>query len=115
MKKIDISNQNRDLFYHPTKHIWFESVNDNTYTIHTDLDYLLEYACMNYDPLPLDAEDFDFESTDQYGNKHKGRIHSFDPSGGPYMAVGDYTINGKVVNRIYQNNKNTYFEVKNEK
>lgn len=115
MKKIDISGQNRDLFYHPTKHIWFESVNDNTFTIHSDLDYLLEYACINYDSLPNDAEEYDFESIDQHGVSHKGKIHSFDPSGGPYMCVDTYMIGDRTLKRIYQKDKTYYFEVEDAK
>lgn len=111
MEKINITNQNRDLRYNRGKHLWFEPVEskENTYTLHSDLDYLLEYACINYDEVKF-ITDADFVSIDQFGNSHMGKIHSYDPSGGPYMSVGNYTINGKVLKRIYQTNKQYYFE-----
>ena len=115
MEKIDNSTQNRDLRYHPNKHLWFEPVNDNTYTIHTDLDYLLEYACINYDPLPENDEEYDFVSVDQNGVSHKGHIQSYDPSGGPYMSIDTYMIGDRKLKRIYQKDKKTYFEVEDAK
>lgn len=109
MQKINITNQNRDLIYNHNKHLWFEKESDNLYTIHTDLDYLLEFSCINYDELPEDADEYDFISTDQYGKQHKGRIVSFDPSGGPYISLNNYIIGNRPVVRIYQENGNTYF------
>jgi hypothetical protein len=37
-------------------------------------------------------------------NGKKGIYTSFDPSGGPYIGVGQYKIEGKTVVRIYDNN-----------
>jgi hypothetical protein len=94
MKKIYITNENRE-----GQRIWFNKVDDRTYTIDSDSDYALEYACMNYKSVPSDAMIYDFEM-----NGKKGIYTSFDPSGGPYIGVGQYKIEGKTVVRIYDNN-----------
>jgi hypothetical protein len=94
MKKIYITNENRE-----GQRIWFNKVDDRTYTIDSDSDYALEYACMNYTSVPSDAMIYDFEM-----NGKKGIYTSFDPSGGPYIGVGQYKIEGKTVVRIYDNN-----------
>lgn len=110
MKKIDISRENRDLMYHKDKSMWFEKINDNEYTIKSDLDYLLKYSCINYDSV-TENDEYDFKSTDQFGITHYGKIISFDPSGGPYIAVENYCIEGKPVKRIYNKDKQYIFVV----
>lgn len=107
MKKIYITNENRDLIYHKTKNLWFEEVSDNIYTIHSDLDYILEYCRIIFDS-KSDSDESDFEFTDVNGVKHNGNILAFDPAGGPYIGVGSYKINGKTLKRIFVKD-NTYF------
>ena len=95
-RKIDITNQNRE-----GQKIWFEMVEPNLYTIHTTSSYALEYARFIYEDVPSDSMLFDFEH-----NGKKGIYQAFDPSGGPYIGVGNYKINGETVVRIfYKDNK----------
>lgn len=108
---VDVSNENRDLFYHEGKHLWFESVGDNKYVIITDLDYLFEYVSINFDVLPEDSINYDAIFKDKDGKEIKVKIYSYDPSGGPFICVGDYKINNKTVKRIYQLDNKTFFEV----
>lgn len=98
---INITNQNRE-----NQNIWFEKESDNLYTIHTTSKYALKYASINYDPVPDDAEIYDFCTE----NGIKGIIQSFDPSGGPYIAVGNYEIEGKKVVRIIDKTNQIYFQ-----
>lgn len=100
-EQISIKNQNRE-----NQNIWFEKESDNLYTIHTTSNYALEYSSINYDEVPDDAEIFDF----CWSDGRKGIIHSFDPSGGPYISVGHYTIEGNTVSRIFSKNGCTYFQ-----
>jgi hypothetical protein len=97
---INITNQNRE-----NQNIWFEKESDNLYTIHTTSKYTLDHACINYEPIPDDAEIYD-----ACWNGKKGLIHSFDPSGGPYMSVGHYEIEGKKLSRIFYDNDKLYFQ-----
>lgn len=103
---IDITRQNR--YGH---HIWFEQCedDDNLYTIHSEKDWVLEYASFAYEPLPEDAEDYDFYNKE---TGTKGIILTFDPDGGPYMEVGQYTIDGKKLTRVFTRDGITYFRVK---
>lgn len=94
MKRLYITNENRE-----GQRIWFNKVADRTYTIHSDSNYALKYACLNYEPVSSDAMIYDFDI-----NGKKGIYTSFDPSGGPYIGVGHYKIDGKTVIRIYDNN-----------
>lgn len=97
---INITSQNRE-----NQNIWFEKEEDNLYTIHTTSKYALEYACINYEPVPDDAEIYD-----ACWNGKKGLIHSFDPSGGPYISIGNYEIEGKKLSRIFYENDKLYFQ-----
>ena len=108
---VDISNDNRDLVYHPNKHLWFEPIDNNKYVINTDLEYILEYVTINYDTLSEDSTDYDAIFTNNDGKKIKAKIYSYDPSGGPFISVGNYKIDGKTVKRIYQSDNKTFFEV----
>lgn len=109
--KIDITKQNRDFLYLKGQSLWFEQESDNLYTIHSTEDYILEYCTVNYDELPSDAIVFDNKYTDHNGIAHTCKIHSFDPSGGPYMQIGEYKINGKTLKRIFYKDNKVYFEV----
>lgn len=100
-KKINITHQNRE-----GQNIWFEKVGENLYTIDSTSDYALQYSTINYDALPNDAEEYDF----CWECGTKGNIHSFDPSGGPFISVGNYEIEGKKVSRIFYENKQIHFE-----
>jgi hypothetical protein len=102
MNKINITNQNRE-----KQNIWFEEVKPNIYTINTTSDYALKYASINYDVLSNESMDYDF-----YSNGIKGRIISFDPAGGPYISIGNYQIDNKTLERIYEFEGQTYFKVK---
>jgi hypothetical protein len=89
--------------------LWFEPTEtENEYILNVDEDhkYVLEYACINYNEVPDDAEIFDFESDGQ-----KGIFHSFDPAGGPYICLG-YETNLGVVKRIYEKNDQLVFIIK---
>jgi len=99
-ERISITNQNRE-----RQNIWFEKEADNLYTIHTTSNYALEYAGINYTDVPTDAEIYDF----CWENGKKGLISSFDPSGGPYISVGNYEIEGKKVVRIFYKDNNIHF------
>lgn len=101
--KINITNQNRE-----NQNIWFEKESDNLYTIHTTSNYALKYAGINYINVPTDAEIYDF----CWENGKKGLISSFDPSGGPYISVGNYEIEGKKVVRIFYTDNTLYFKTK---
>lgn len=82
------------------QNIWFERVNANTYIIKSDSEYALKYASINFDTVDNEnASDFYFDTED---GRTYGQIHSFDPSGGPYISVGTYDINGQTVTRIYE-------------
>ena len=94
MKRLYITNENRE-----GQRIWFNKVDDRTYTIHSDSKYALKYACLNYEPVPSDAIIYDFDI-----NGKKGIYTSFDPAGGPYIGVWHYKIVGISVIRIYDNN-----------
>lgn len=100
-RKINITNQNRE-----GQNIWFEEVDKNIYSIHTTSDYALEYSSINYENIDDDANEYDV----CWDNGQKGIIHSFDPSGGPYISVGNYKIDGHVVERIYYNDNQLYFK-----
>ena len=104
---IDITRQNRYGF-----HIWFEQCeeDDNLYTIHSEKDWVIEYATCAYEPLPEDSEYYDF-----YNEKNgiKGINLTFDPDGGPYMEIGKYTIDGKILTRVFTRDGITYFQVNN--
>lgn len=110
MIKIDITEENRDLYYHKNKHLWFEKESDNLYTIHTDLDYILEHCGINFTNDDNDYCDMTF--TDINGIVHKCHIISFDPVGGPYICINHYKINGEVVKKIFFKDSKYYFSTK---
>lgn len=101
MEKIKIYNRDG-------QNIWFEQVSENLFVIKSNSTYALKYACVNYDKVETEDES-DFSWTDNDGIKHYGKMCSFDPAGGPYIGVGSYTINNKVVTRIYSKDQNIYF------
>ena len=98
--KIIITNNNRD-----GAKLWFENECDDLYTIHTNKDYVLEYCCINYETLNDDAEEYDFTPNDK-----KGKIMSFDPSGGPYISIG-FEVDNKKVTRIFFKDNKTLFKL----
>lgn len=102
MKRIYITTENRE-----GQRIWFNKISENTYTIDTDSNYALNYARFLYQDVPDDACIYDFEH-----NGKKGIYTAFDPSGGPFMDVGNYKIEGKTLVRIYYNNGTLTFETK---
>ena len=102
MKRIYITNQNRE-----GQRIWFNKIDEHTYTIETDSTYALEYARCMYEAVPDDACIYDFEH-----KGHKGIYTAFDPSGGPFIGVGDYEIEGNKVIRIYENEGQIIFKTK---
>ena len=93
------------------KNIWFEKLDNCFYTIHANKSYLLEYACINYKELPADSEIYDI----CWNDNKKASIHSFDPAGGPYIAVGYYEIEGNKVSRIFFRDGQVYFKTDNTK
>lgn len=92
MDKIDITNQNRE-----RQTIWFEREDEDIYSIHSTSEYALQYAGISYDEVNLDNG----VQEDDVINGKPVVIHSFDPSGGPFMAVGSYKINDKILIRIF--------------
>lgn len=70
---VDISNDNRDLYYHPNKYLWFEPIANNKYVINTDLEYILEYVTINYDTVSEDSTDYDAIFTNNDGKKNKSK------------------------------------------
>lgn len=95
MEKIIAVKRNRD-----GATIWFEHLEGDIYTIKASKQYVLEYACVNYEPLPDDAEDFDEEFKKPDGTIQKAHLISFDPSGGPYITMGE-VYEGYEVQRIF--------------
>ena len=55
-----------------------------------------------------DSEYYDFYNEQ---NGIKGINLTFDPDGGPYMEVGKYIIDGKILTRVYTRDGITYFQV----
>lgn len=106
INEIIVSERNRD-----GAKIWFERIEDNNFIIKSDKDWVLEYMRYIYTDVPNDAIIFDFE----YNNK-KGIYNAIDPSGGPYISVGDEfeTVNGKYkLSRIFNKNNDTIFVLQN--
>ena len=92
MNKIIICNKNRD-----GAKIWLERINHtNEFTLHSDKDFVLEYSRIIFDILPEDSEEFDFK----FGNT-KAKCKSYDPSGGPFISVGQELGDFKI-ERIYR-------------
>lgn len=74
-------------------HLWFEKIEDDIYELKTDKQYVLEYCRIG----TVKNEDFD--------------IYMFDPSGGPYIVVGDIFGDYKLTSIFYEE-KNLRFELK---
>lgn len=85
MKKIDITLQNREM-----QEMWFEEVEKDLYKIDTTSNYALNYARLILD--------------------ENNNIVAFDPAGGPFMRVGSYTIDGKVLLEIQRTEKGLLFK-----
>ena len=102
MERIYITKENRE-----GQCIWFNKIDEGTYTIDTDSNYALKYARFLFQDVPDDACVFDFEH-----NGKKGIYTTFDPSGGPFMDVGFYKIEGKTLERIYFDNGTLTFKTK---
>jgi hypothetical protein len=84
MKKIDLGI-NRD-----GAHLWFENIKDNIYELKTDKQYVLEYC--------------------RVGIISKNNLFMVDPSGGPYIGVGDVFGEYKL-DKIFYENDNLRFEL----
>ena len=89
MKKIDITLQNREM-----QEMWFEEVEKDLYKIDTTSNYALNYARLISD--------------------EKHNIVAFDPAGGPFMRVGSYTIDGKVLIEICRTEKGILFKTESK-
>jgi hypothetical protein len=83
MNKIDLGI-NRD-----GAHLWFENIKDNIYELKTDKQYVLEYCRIG----TTDAE-----------------VIMVDPSGGPYISIGDVFDNYKLESIFYEG-KSLRFEL----
>lgn len=103
-KKIIITEKNRDW-----AKIWLEQIDDtNEYTIHTDKDFVLQYARILYDRLPEDATEYDFLwNVDNINFKGiiKASCTAYDPSGGPFISVGSKINEKYYIKRIYRDDK----------
>jgi hypothetical protein len=89
MKKIDITLQNREM-----QEMWFEKISTDVYEIKTTSNYALNYA-----RLILDEND---------------NIVAFDPAGGPFMRVGSYTIDGKILTEVQRTKNGILFKTENK-
>lgn len=89
MKKIDITLQNREM-----QEMWFEKISTDVYEIKTTSNYALNYARLILD-----------------GNSN---IVAFDPAGGPFMRVGSYTIDGKILTEVQRTKKGILFKTENK-
>lgn len=84
MNKIDLGI-NRD-----GAHLWFENIKDNIYELKTDKQFVLEYC--------------------RIGFINKTNLVMVDPSGGPYIAVGD-EFDGYKLKSIFYEDKRLRFEL----
>ena len=89
MKKIDITLQNREM-----QKMWFEEVEKDLYKIDTTSNYALNYARLILD--------------------ENNNIVAFDPAGGPFMRVGSYTIDGKILTEVQRTKNGTLFKTENK-
>lgn len=88
--KIIVTDCNRD-----GAKIWLEHLYDNTYKLNTDKSFVLEYMRVIFDNVPDDSEIYDFN-----WNGKKANCNAIDPSGGPFISVGETFDNYKIT-RIY--------------
>lgn len=110
--KIIVTNRNRD-----GAKIWLERVKrTNEYILHTDKEFVLQYSRIIFDTLPDDTEVYDWEL--KYTNQDppklvKIKCKAFDPSGGPYISVGEEIIKNHIIQRIYNDSEtnNTMFTI----
>lgn len=93
--KIIITDRNRD-----GAKIWLEHLYDNTYKLNTDKSFVLEYMRVIFDNLPDDSSTYDFN-----WNGKKAKCNAIDPSGGPFISVGE-TFDGYKITRIYNKGNN---------
>jgi hypothetical protein len=99
-KIIKIIDKNRD-----GAKLWFEQIdNSNIYTIKTNKDFVLEYCRFIFEALPEDSIEYD-----HIYNERKVKYKSFDPSGGPFISVGDVICEKYKLKRIFVENKMTKF------
>lgn len=89
MKKIDITLQNREM-----QKMWFEEVEKDLYKIDTTSKYALNYSRLIMD--------------------EKHNVVAFDPSGGPFMRIGSYTIDGKILREIIRGEKGLLFKTESK-
>ena len=90
--RIIIVDYNRD-----GAKIWLELIYDDVYSLKTDKPYVLEYMRLIYDSVPDDALIYDFN-----WNGKKAICRAVDPSGGPYISVGDIINKKYKILRIYE-------------
>lgn len=88
--KIIITDRNRD-----GAKIWLEHLYDNTYKLNTNKSFVLEYMRVIFDNVPNDSPTYDFNWNDR-----KANCNAIDPSGGPFISVGE-TFDGYKITRIY--------------
>lgn len=88
--KIIITNRNRD-----GAKIWLEHLYDNTYKLNTNKSFVLEYIRIIFDNIPDDSLIYDFN-----WNGKKANCNAIDPSGGPFISVGEI-FDGYKITRIY--------------
>ena len=67
----------------------------NEYKLNTDKSFVLEYMRIIFDNVHDDSEIYDFN-----WNGKKANCNAIDPSGGPFISVGD-TFDGYKIIRIY--------------
>lgn len=104
-KEIIVSQRNRD-----GAKLWLEQIGDsNQYILRTNKPFVLEYCRVIFDEVPQDALIYDFD----WGTK-KALCRAYDPSGGPYISVGEKITNEYKVVRIYvdyNDNKQLKFSI----
>lgn len=101
MSKIIITRKNRD-----GAKIWLEQINNsNEYILNTDKSFVLEHCRIIYDILSDDVEEYDF-SWNINNSNIKVKCNALDPSGGPYISIGDVFEEKYKLNRIYTDYEN---------
>lgn len=101
-KIIKITDRNRD-----GAKLWFEridNINKNIYTIKTDKNFVLKYCRFIFENIPADSVEYD-----HVYNESKVKYKSFDPSGGPFISVGDIISDKYELKRIFVEDKMTKF------
>jgi hypothetical protein len=98
-KIIKITDRNRD-----GAKLWFEQIDNNIYAIKTDKNFVLEYCRFIFENIPADSIEYD-----HIYNDRKVKYKSFDPSGGPFISVGDVIAEKYKLKRIFVEDKMTKF------